>query len=392
MSFEDRLHASIQRRVEEKRRRRPPLKAPSADNGGQSHSLESPYRRPLPETTSIDSITKPTRTMTSHDFRQRAEKKLAFALENSYTNKTKQNYNYAAKRLVKFAADCGIPEAEALPCNPRLLCLFIASGIGHTGTGTATANVAAIADWHKRQGLPFETPTQMQTIKRAIKLHWPKEKQQKHQRPPVTPGMMRSLTAAWRTGNAREKGALAMALCAWIGQMRLGELMPTCIDEIIPSRLPSRKEWIMNEKLGKASAIHLPWTKTNLHKGDTVVLPTQQAPLDATQAICHHILASRLDDTALLCQYKDGDTIKTFDKSLLMNMCNEIWQKEGIQRITGHSFRIGGTTAYLMAGVDPDIVKKMGRWSSDAFLRYWRSVNGIFEAHASSVEFVEFTL
>jgi len=75
-----------------------------------------------------------------------------------------------------------------------------------------------------------------------------------------------------------------------------------------------------------------------------------------------------------------------------MNMCNEIWKKEDIQRITGHSFRIGGTTAYLMAGVDPDIVKKMGRWSSDAFLRYWRNVNGIFEAHASSIEFADFTL
>jgi hypothetical protein len=232
----------------------------------------------------------------------------------------------------------------------------------------------------------------MQTIKRVIKLHWPKEKQQKPQRPPVMPGMMRSLTMAWRTGNTREKCALAMALCAWIGQMRLGELMPASVDEIIPSRLPSRKEWLTDKRLGKASDIRLPWTKTNLHKGDVIILPTQQTPLDATRAMCHHVLASHLDDTALLCQYKDGDAVKTFDKNLLMSMCNEIWQKDGIQRITGHSFRIGGTTAYLMAGVDSDIVKKMGRWSSDTFLRYWRSVNGIFEAHASSIEFIDFTL
>jgi hypothetical protein len=204
--------------------------------------------------------------------------------------------------------------------------------------------------------------------------------------------MMRSLTMTWRTGNAREKCALAMALCTWISQMRLGELMPASVDELIAGRLPSCKEWLTNKKLGKASAIHLPWTKTNLHKGDVVVLPTQRATLDATQAMCHHILASRLDDTALLCQFRDGETVKMFDKNLLMNMCNEVWQKDGIQRVTGHSFRIGGTTAYLMARVDSDIVKKMGRWSSDTFLRYWKSVNGIFEAHASSIEFVDFTL
>jgi hypothetical protein len=108
--------------------------------------------------------------------------------------------------------------------------------------------------------------------------------------------------------------------------------------------------------------------------------------------MCHHILALQLEDTALLCQYRDGKMVKTFEKNLFMDMCNDVWQKDGIQRITGHSFCIGGTTAFLMAGIDSDIVKKMGRWSSDAFLCYWRNVNGIFEMHVSSVEFVDFTL
>jgi hypothetical protein len=58
-------------------------------------------------------------------FRQKAEEKLMFALENSYTSKTKQNYNYTVKRLVKFVTECGISEREALPCDSNLLCLFI---------------------------------------------------------------------------------------------------------------------------------------------------------------------------------------------------------------------------------------------------------------------------
>jgi hypothetical protein len=202
--------------------------------------------------------------------------------------------------------------------------LTITNSIGRRGTGTATTNIATITDWHKRHGLPLEIPAQMQTIKRAIKLHWPKERQQKPQYPPITPGMMRSLAITWCTGNACEKCALAMALCAWFGQMRLGELMPASVDEIIPSRLPLRKEWLTDKKLGKASAIRLPWTKTNLHKGYIIVLPTQRAPLDATRAMCHHILASRLDDNALLCQYRDGERVKAFNKNLLMSTCNEV--------------------------------------------------------------------
>jgi hypothetical protein len=37
----------------------PPIEAPSAGAGGQSHSSTNPYKRSLPETTSVDSITQP---------------------------------------------------------------------------------------------------------------------------------------------------------------------------------------------------------------------------------------------------------------------------------------------------------------------------------------------
>jgi hypothetical protein len=122
---------------------------------------------------------------------------------------------------------------------------------------------------------------------------------------------------------------------------------------------------------------------------------TRNLPLhfpDPATALSHHLVMCAFLGTLLCeCQYKDGKSVKTFDKSLLMNMCNEVWGKDGIQHITGHSFRIGGTTGSLMASIDPDIVNKMGRWSSDAVLRYWRNVNGIFETHASSIKFVDFT-
>ncbi|KZV82866.1 hypothetical protein EXIGLDRAFT_598966, partial [Exidia glandulosa HHB12029] len=59
-------------------------------------------------------------------------------------------------------------------------------------------------------------------------------------------------------------------------------------------------------------------------------------------------------------------------KAAFLGRLNEIWRAAGMQRITGHSFRIGGTTALLRAGVDPEVVKMAGRWRSDSFLRYWR--------------------
>jgi hypothetical protein len=58
---------------------------------------------------------------------------------------------------------------------------------------------------------------------------------------------------------------------------------------------------------------------------------------------------------------------------------------EGISRITGHSFRIGGTTELLRRGVPPDVVKMAGRWSSDSFLRYWRKKEDILPQHVEDI-------
>ena len=64
-------------------------------------------------------------------------------------------------------------------------------------------------------------------------------------------------------------------------------------------------------------------------------------------------------------------------RSWFMDRCNEAWSKSSISRLTGHSFRIGGTTHLLLLGVDPFIVMVQRRWKSDAFLAYWQNCEQI---------------
>jgi hypothetical protein len=98
-------------------------------------------------------------------FLQEAIDRLEFALGKSYAPQTDRNYNGAINRYLKFAARCGVPTHKSLPSPPFLIALWIASGVGNTGPGTAKNNLSALASWHKTRGLPFEIPTQMPTIK-----------------------------------------------------------------------------------------------------------------------------------------------------------------------------------------------------------------------------------
>jgi len=49
-----------------------------------------------------------------------------------------------------------------------------------------------------------------------------------------------------------------------------------------------------------------------------------------------------------------------------------VWSNASLPPLSGHSFRIGGTTRMLLLGIDPFIIMAQGHWKSTAFLEYWR--------------------
>ena len=64
-------------------------------------------------------------------------------------------------------------------------------------------------------------------------------------------------------------------------------------------------------------------------------------------------------------------------KSSFLSLCSSIWLTAGLPPVHGHSFRIGGATELLMAGVAPEVVARQGGWTSLAFLLYWRKLEQI---------------
>ncbi|KLO16817.1 hypothetical protein SCHPADRAFT_847516 [Schizopora paradoxa] len=130
--------------------------------------------------------------------------------------------------------------------------------------------------------------------------------------------------------------------------------------------------------------LHLPSTKTSPVRGEDVALVAQpETFIDAPRALLHHLKTNHLaGDDGLFCyRTSSRSPVQRLTSNMFLARCNQVWAASNIPRITGHSFRIGGTTELLTSGVEPDVVRAMGRWSSDSFLKYWRSLEHLIPKH-----------
>ncbi|PVF95900.1 hypothetical protein CPB86DRAFT_862866 [Serendipita vermifera] len=314
------------------------------------------------------------------------QRKMDMLIDHSLAPATRKTYDSAVNQFLNFTKTLGLTRSQSLPCSDQLLCLFLSSGAGQRGSSYAKALVSGIRSWHVRNGYNWTPSLRLQLVIRGLDSLRLRNRGNKKARLPVTPRMVHILVEAWRKGSNKEKCALACALTAWFGQLRLGEILPSNAREIDLSRLPKRSDWQIIGNLNKSSKLHLPWTKTQRWDGDVVHLVEQNRHFNATQAIKRHLNSSQLNMREPLCAYLEGTHTVIMNKKVFMHMCNEIWSHHGFDRYTGHSFRIGGTTMLLRAGVEPDVVKKMGRWKSDAFVAYWRELDAIFTHHAANLE------
>ncbi|KAH9924119.1 hypothetical protein B0H21DRAFT_701128 [Amylocystis lapponica] len=306
----------------------------------------------------------------------RTDSVLSFCLAESTLN----NYDGALSAFHTFCDSENVPPAARLPAGEHLLCAFAASRAGTHAKTSVRNSLSGVRAWHILQGAPWNGGPRLSYVLNGVEALAPKGRPP---RPPVTREMLEALHDDLDANEPENACILAAADIAFWTQSRLGELFSTAKASYDPQRVPARSHLSIPSSLHGSRRLHYPYTKTKKYSGDDAIITRQVGSSDPISSLQHHLVRNDMPANFPLFAFRAGDGgCICLTKKHFLRVCNGVWRLRGIPHTTGHSFRIGGTTELLTRGVDPDIVKTMGRWSSDAFLRYWRRIDDIVPAHA----------
>jgi hypothetical protein len=299
----------------------------------------------------------------------------------SWALRTRIGHRGACARFDRFCDVYLVPRNERYPVSEEVLCAFAAHRAGRVAGATVRNDIAGLHAFHTAHSLPWPIPPRLKHIITGVERARPPSSRMDI-RLPVSLPLLRGVYEETDPTVALEAAVRACAFTAFYGQYRLGELLPDSLSAFDPQMHPTRAAW----SGGRAPSITLPWTKTTRNAGAVIPLAPQPhsrtCPVAAMKAFLKRHRVSR---RAHLFAYRVDGALRPLTKRVFLAEINAIATGLGLCRVTGHCFRIGGTTQLLVSGVPPDVVRVAGRWASDSFLRYWREYERVLPQHVNDL-------
>jgi hypothetical protein len=308
------------------------------------------------------------------------------ALHSSGAKSTKLKRAHGVKLFKAFAKRTAVPRSSWLPASEQVLAAFAASFAGKRAAGTVRGYLAAVRWWHTEKGVPWNGSDLLRNVMKGVDSMTPPSSVRQRKKP-ITIAMLKAINAGLDHACGRDACIRMVANVAFFSQLRLGEVLHPSrhYASFDRSRQPTLSDVSVAEN-GIDYCLALPSTKSEPIRGETVTIPSHSGSIDPTHAIRAHRALNKIHGATALVSFMENGHRVLLTRDDFMRRINEILSSYGWDTVSGHSFRIGGTSFYLMAGLHPDLVKTLGRWKSDAFLRYWRQTDKIAELHLAKLE------
>ncbi|KAF7295754.1 hypothetical protein HMN09_01117900 [Mycena chlorophos] len=302
--------------------------------------------------------------------------KMMDAIFDGFAPNTHETYASGLLRFHQYCDKLDIPEANRIPASTQLLLAFITEHIAEVGGGTVKSWMSGVKAMHDVCNAQWNGDERVIELARRTA----NKEGAIFSKPPRPPASIMHIVALCDNLDPRDPADAAVkatALTAFWGCRRLGELTIPSANSFDAKYHVQRSVQLHSTDL--AFTFDIPWTKTTKQKGGTVVITKRDDKLCPVAALGQHYSANMLPlpNTPLFAfRGKDGAWC-AMTKPYFLARCAAIWEKEGMMDLAGHSFRIGGSSELLMAGVAPEVVAAIGGWTSLAFLLYWRKLGHI---------------
>lgn len=308
-----------------------------------------------------------------HPYRVQQTTKVKEIIRDAWKPSTRNKYSNAVHQFLDYCYINAIPSDEVLPASESLLCKFAVSFAGRLAGKSVSAKCDGIRAWHIENGYSYQGGQQLNYVIKGIENRRPLSSF-RPKRPPISGDMLTCLERNLDWSSPSDRCIFFVALACFWGQVRLGEFLPLLEKKFDSSLYPSWDDLKPPTTSSGSRTLHLPNTKMGGRHGEDVIL-SRQDHIDPIKALTLHHATNFSSSSQSIASYRSASgSITVLTQRKFLGRINAILRQNKFPVISGHCFRISGTTHLLLAGIPPDIVKILGRWASDAFLRYWRHI------------------
>lgn len=275
--------------------------------------------------------------------------------------------------------------------------MFIASCAGSYSGSTLANYTCGVRAWHIIHGANWSMDQQVRAaLDGAAKLAPPASK--KGARAPMTLVVLESINSTLDSTIPLDAAVCAALNVMFWSLSRTGELTVPSQKAFDPSTHIKPSDLRIDEDRNSlpVKVGHLPKTKSSPITGEDIFFAAQIGPSDPWAALQNHLRVNEPPALAHLFAYRVNGGHKPLTRSVFLKRLNDAAALLDLGPIKGHSVRIGGTLEFLLRGIPFEVVKSLGRWSSNAFVLYLRKHAVILapyiQSHPVMTPFIQYTM
>lgn len=286
---------------------------------------------------------------------------------------TRETYGSGLLVYHAFCDSNHIEDSEWCPVSTFTLLRFITTCAGSYAGSSLTNYVFAVKAWHTLHGTPWlVNMTEVQAaLDGAAKLAPKSSKRPK--RLPWTPELINRIADTLNPSAPLDAATFAcLTVIFWT---------MSCTREFVTPNLKSKDptEFISRGAIHeetdrnglKVLRFMLPRTKI-ARTGEDVYCSRQDGPSDPIAALSNHLSLNYPSSTDPLFSWRHPSGTRPLTRTAFTSRLDLAFVALNQPKLQYHGLRIGSVLEYLLRGIPFDVVKTMGRWSSDSFTLYLR--------------------